>query len=38
LRQAQSKLPSFDRGKLQRALLAFGSVATRKRTKGWLSA
>ena len=38
LRQAQSKLPSFDLDKLKRALSTFGSVATRKRTKGWLSA
>ena len=38
LRQAQSKLPSFDPDKLKRALSTFGSVATRKRTKGWLNA
>jgi hypothetical protein len=34
LRQAQSK---FDLDKLKRALSTFGSVATRKRAKGWLS-
>src|SRR3989344_5139292 len=38
LRQAQSKLSSFDLDKLKRALSTFGSVATRKRAKGWLSA
>jgi hypothetical protein len=37
LRQAQSKLSSFDLDKLKRALSTFGSVATRKRAKGWLS-
>jgi len=35
LRQAQGKLPSFDRARLQRALDSFGTVATRKRVREW---
>jgi len=37
LRRAQTKLPSFDPRRLKRALSKFGSVPTRKRTKGWLN-
>ena len=35
LRQAQGKLPSFDRARLQRAVEIFGTVATRKRVRAW---
>lgn len=38
LRQARSKLPSFDSTRLQRAAVSFGSVATRKRLREWLGA
>ena len=38
LRQARRKLPSFDGARLQRALEAYGSVATRKRVKDWFGA
>lgn len=35
LRQARDSLPSFDSARLQRAVDSFGSVATRKRLRGW---
>ncbi len=35
LRQAQEKLPTFDPARLQRALESYGTVATRKRVRGW---
>ena len=35
LRQARSKLLSFDSTRLQRAVDSFGSVATRKRLREW---
>lgn len=35
LRQARSKLPSFDPIRLQRAVASFGSLATRKRLREW---
>ena len=35
LRQARSKLLSFDPARLQRAADSFGSVATRKRLQEW---
>lgn len=38
LRQARSKLPSFDSARLQRAVDRFGSVATRKRLREWMDA
>ena len=38
LRQARSKLPSFDSARLQRAADSFGSVATRKRLREWMDA
>jgi len=38
LRQARSKLPSFDPTRLQRAASSFGSVATRKRLREWAGA
>ncbi|SCX46495.1 hypothetical protein [Nitrosospira sp. Nsp1] len=38
LRQARSKLPSFDSARLQRAIDNFGSVATRKRLREWVGA
>lgn len=38
LRQARSKLPSFDSTRLQRAADSFGSVATRKRLREWVDA
>lgn len=38
LRQARSKLLSFDSARLQRAADSFGSVATRKRLREWLDA
>nr|WP_278875157.1 hypothetical protein [Variovorax paradoxus] len=38
LRQARSKLPSFDSTRLQRAVDSFGSVATRKRLREWMDA
>jgi len=38
LRQARSKLPSFDSTRLQRASDSFGSVATRKRLRQWVGA
>ena len=38
LRQARSKLLSFDSARLQRAADNFGNVATRKRLREWASA
>lgn len=38
LRQARSKLPSFDSVRLQRAAGSFGSMATRKRLREWMDA
>jgi hypothetical protein len=38
LRQARSKLPSFDSTRLQRVADSFGSVATRKRLREWVGA
>ena len=38
LRQARSRLPSFDAPRLQRAADSFGSVATRKRLREWVGA
>lgn len=38
LRQARKKLLSFDSVRLQRAVNSFGSVATRKRLRGWADA
>ena len=38
LRQARSKLPSFDATRLRRAADSFGSVATRKRLREWAGA
>ena len=38
LRQARSKLPSFDSTRLQCAADSFGSVATRKRLREWVDA
>ena len=35
LRQARDSLPSFGPVRLQRAADSFGSVATRKRLRGW---
>lgn len=35
LRQARSKLSTFDAARLQRAIESYGSVATRKRFRGW---
>lgn len=37
LHQARNKLSSFDSARLQRAADSFGSVATRKRLREWLS-
>lgn len=36
LRQARSKLPSFDPTRLQHAADSFGNVATRKRLREWV--
>jgi hypothetical protein len=36
LRQAQSKLPSFDPARLQAAAESFGNVSTRKRLREWV--
>jgi hypothetical protein len=36
LQQAQNKLATFDSARLQQALDSFGSMATRKRVRGWL--
>jgi Family of unknown function (DUF6088) len=38
LRQARSKLPSFDPTQLQRAVDRFGNLATRKRLREWSDA
>lgn len=38
LRQARNKASSFDPAKLKRAFTSFGSFATRKHAKEWLSA
>jgi hypothetical protein len=38
LRQARSKLASFDPARLQRAAGSFGSMATRKRLREWMDA
>lgn len=38
LKQAQSKIRSFDVDKLKRALSIFGSATTRRCTKGWFGA
>ncbi len=38
LRQARSKLPTFDSVRLQRAAGSFGSMATRKRLREWMNA
>lgn len=38
LRQARSKLSSFDSARLQRAADGFGNVSTRKRLREWMSA
>lgn len=38
LSQARSKLSSFNRDQLQRALESYGSMATRKRLREWLDA
>jgi hypothetical protein len=37
LRQARSKLPSFDPARLQRAISGFGSAATRKHLRAWIA-
>jgi hypothetical protein len=36
LQQAQNKLATFDSARLKLALNSFGSMATRKRVRGWL--